>query len=1503
VIARLAIDDFVGIARAKVGTAEFDVAEAAFASLVTSSSSAENSFDIWNAIDREIGKAFGIAPLQTVLVELRANYISALLIRSIEDFKQACKRSPDDGWDRWVIASAEAISRFRLQFARDLCQPEYSFPHSRKDAYLKIRQGTSLMLQGRWPEAYEACHALDILAGQTELAAATKANLKVICGEINLYWFDKPDEAKAFLELAKTLVPAAPDQGRRISAWGDYLKRKRDITSAIESYQAAIDASPLLPFGYAGLGDCAQDEVRFEEAEHQYVRARRQAPGDTLAYARLLKFYGRRGELRAHEEECKRLLAEIAILNPEDEYQACCDLADLFSQDERYADANEWFGKALELDPQRPTGLIAFAASCETHAATLSDPIEKQGELDTAAQAYEKAIRNAPGCYDGYWGLTRLYEKQQNWRKALECYDKAPQWWKEWAEFARSQAAFMRWKLGEFEQAETLLKKDFSDHPDNKSALGILETVASEYFRDKKQPAEGLRLYDEILSRASDIDKPRLHRQLSAFYRDQKEFAKAESELDKARDIDRDPSADARERMLLLNAEGNEHFTEGRYEPAADLYRKAIRLSSDDPIVQSNLGAALAKLKTPEATRNAIDAYRTAQKLGPSGSFAREIGRLEFARDYGDSVLEKIENGVTPIEIELSDDLRGIVASDGANLSDELLSLIEESRRNFRNRYGIVMPGIRFRVGGDLGQRDYRILIQQMPLSSVGHIPANDAAPLTSLMAGIEAALSRNLAEFIGHQEIANLLREIDSNAPDRQHPKRLSALVSVCKGLLTEGVGLSPFERLLDEFDKRYSERGSLQNIVEQIRVLPDFRARLPGTEKGYKVFELGRTVEAELRYAVHRSGRFALLAIEPRQSHKLLKAVRKAIGDSDHSAICVATSELRPLVRLLTETAFPNLPVLSRHELHDHTAIAGLIEIDADDFDGTASLAGFSPGARRRFVTAWDDEAVEREAVPIIVFVNEAYAASLSTEGAGLARDQLLEALESQRSRMFDRQGVVVPRPEIVIDGKLPADAFRIRIDEQDHTVSQGAVDGKTIFCPPGGALLEWAFAHLIRKDAAKFQTTRVTTSTLDFLAASFPLLIESVRNRFTDKRICHLFRLLLDEGISIRDVKRLLENMLTLNGAVGVHVGLERRVVLVPHAENLSVTGGDEAAGDRLSPSHYVEFIRSSLGRYSFDKPSLPLDELRYKLEGMGDWDHRSQHTYIEPSFWNYRNSEESIPRANIVVSREPALHDTVDAAIDSFLSQTGQAVSAMEICDAPASFEFEDHVKGMSCSIRFPVTETTTLRQIHAFRLDDGIRTQLVATMSEDQFPNIKDKMLELLRSLGSGERPLSIAGDRPQQPSEMEDWEIRLQHTYVAPLSSREETDERPRTHSNIVVSRGPNSLDTVADAVAKFLGQIKGSVPNMEICDEPALLEFDDHVKGMQCSIRFPANETVLLRQIHAFRLDGDILTQIVATLSEYEVSQLLDRMAALVRGFRATSNERERSPHLEHLS
>jgi hypothetical protein len=686
------------------------------------------------------------------------------------------------------------------------------------------------------------------------------------------------------------------------------------------------------------------------------------------------------------------------------------------------------------------------------------------------------------------------------------------------------------------------------------------------------------------------------------------------------------------------------------------------------------------------------------------------------------------------------------------------------------------MPGIRFRAGDEnLRRRDYRILIQQIPLLKVGHIPLNDEAPLASLMVGIEAALSRNLAELIGHQEIVDLLRAIDPSTLDGylQHPKRLSALVSTCKGLLVEGVGLSPFESLLDEFDKRYSERGSLQNIVEHIRARPEFHAQLPGTEKGRKVFELSRAFEAEIRYSVYRTGRFALLAIEPRKCRELLKAVSKATADSALSAICVATAELRPLVRLLTETVFPDLPILARHELHDGVAIAGLIGLDAADFDGTA-FSSFLTETVKPFVIAWDDDAMERESVSIVVFINEAFAASLSGEGANSASNQLLKALERQRDHVFDKLGVVVPEPQIVVDAKLASDEFRIRINEREHAVRQGSVDGTTIFCPPGSAPLEWAFVYLIRSNAAHFQTVRVTTSVLDFLSASFPSLIESARKRFTDRHICRILRLLLEEGISIRNLKGLIESMLALNGTIVVDIDLERNFVLIPHADKLSVAN-DEAGGDRLSPSHYVEFIRSCLRQYSFDKPSLALDDLQYELGGTEDWEHRSQHTYIEPNFWNYRTSEGPNPRANIIVSRELNPSDTVDEAIDNFLSRTKRAVPAMEVCDDSASLEFDDHVKGMCCSIRFPATETVTLRQIHAFRLDGDILTQIVATASEDQFSRAADKLLKSVRSFSGGEKPLLARGDLQHQLTGIEDWEFRLQHTYVAPFS-KEKTD-------------------------------------------------------------------------------------------------------------------------------
>ncbi len=74
--------------------------------------------------------------------------------------------------------------------------------------------------------------------------------------------------------------------------------------------------------------------------------------------------------------------------------------------------------------------------------------------------------------------------------------------------------------------------------------------------------------------------------------------------------------------------------------------------------------------------------------------------------------------------------------------------------------------------------------------------------------------------------------------------------------------------------------------------------------------------------------------------------------------------------------------------------------------------------------------------------------------------------------------------------------------------------------------------------------------------------------------------MLRELLDEGISIRDLRGMLESLLSINGTTDVDFG--RFIVFAPRTENLCLA--DSSRGlDGLSPADYSNFVRTTLKKY--------------------------------------------------------------------------------------------------------------------------------------------------------------------------------------------------------------------------------------------------------------------------------------------------------------------------------
>jgi type III secretory pathway component EscV/tetratricopeptide (TPR) repeat protein len=1224
---------FVDVAREMAERAHVEIAAAnrAFEALRSASRKPDGPFELWTAIDEQIGRAEAPA-LQNVLIELRARYVFALNAALIDDVERALQRSLDAGWTKWLEAVAETISLFRLRFAIGLCEAPFAFPNSKRAEAEKIRTAVSRMSQARWPEAYET---LDLVAKQEFLPDAIRAKLLVICGQIQLYHFQSDEGAKRCLDMAKRL---APRDGRVLSGLGDYWRgrKDKDIKRAESYYDQAIETSPTLPHGYIGRGECSEDRQTFDIAESWYQRAIAKAPGSASVYEKLLKLYGRPDQFKSRESDFERIVTKISVLDPEDQYPAYCDLGDIYLHNDRFDEAQEWYEKAIALDPTRPDGHIALAFG-----------YEKQMRMEDAVAEYEKAIEGAPSCYDGYWALTSLYEQQGNWLEALRWYEQAPQWWKEWANLARARVGEMHWKLGELEQAETLLKKDLRDDDNNKSALDVLESIADHYCR-RRQPDEAKRVYREIFEIVGDSYKPTYHnrlgdmhyflsesgqaaeeyrqavaaapnnalsyRNLAGAYRELKEFEKAKKALDAALHIDRNEKADKTERSLLLNAEGNDLYERGDYQQAQTRYAKAIEFSPRDDVLHANLGRALEQMRTPgerkKELEDAIEAFTSGRNLSRSDVYEKDIERLrvqlEFASRYGQQTIGKTPV-VTAIAVEVAKDLIESVVDKtrGGLLSDHVSNLLIDMRWRIKERFGVHLPGVRFRGNeGDLENGSYVIMIMEIPLVLGNVDPKHrffrgSKEDLLSLglmghiIRHLEAVIEDNLVEFLGHQEVAKLVEAEDPGTLERlrANPKKLSALVAVCKGLAAEGVPVRPFAKILEAFERQYSKQRSLQDIVERIRFLPDFRSKLPGNDERLTILPLSRHFEVEIRNSVYRSGAYAVLAMEPERCQSVLAAVRKAVEDNSPAAILVETPDWRPFVRSLIEIEFPHVPVLSRRELKDgfQAKTAGMIDLD------NSEPAGASPFWNRSVETptampedSWENEALESSDAAITVFINEARKDAISIADG--------EPLALMQEGLFYELGIILPQVRVEIDDRLAETEFRISLNKQEYSTSRGLEQTEFLI-----SAVE-KLRELIREHAAMFQTVPVTKYMLDSLSTISPVLIESCRKRFTDQRMCRVLRELLNEEISIRDLRSILESLLSINGTI--NVDLDRYIEFSPHADNLCLVNEERSIGD-LTPADYSNFVRASRKRYISHKftagrSTLPVYLLDRELE---------------------------------------------------------------------------------------------------------------------------------------------------------------------------------------------------------------------------------------------------------------------------------------------------------------
>lgn len=372
---------------------------------------------------------------------------------------------------------------------------------------------------------------------------------------------------------------------------------------------------------------------------------------------------------------------------------------------------------------------------------------------------------------------------------------------------------------------------------------------------------------------------------------------------------------------------------------------------------------------------------KKAKDIGSASGPANEIQAM--AQEQREKKLEdaKKQEGqaqqmlpvVTPIALEVASNLIPLV--EGSTDNNKFLGeMIPMMRDGLFYELGVKFPGIRVRGNeSDLPEGTYIIMINEIPIVS-GQVsldkvlvndtvdrltllnikgeeainPANgsecawisseftsiaEQAGLTTwdaagyMVLHLSSVLRKNSAEFVGIQEVQNMLEQLEQAFPalvKEVVPKAVShfQLTDILRRLVEEEISVRDLRSVLQAL----AEWGQVENdtvmLTEYVRNALKRYISHKYTRGGNTlvVYLLDPQIEETVRSAIQHTQSGSYLALEPEVTQEILTAVRSEVGNLPPTAqnpVILTTMEIRRYFRKLVELEFPHLAVLSYQEL----------------------------------------------------------------------------------------------------------------------------------------------------------------------------------------------------------------------------------------------------------------------------------------------------------------------------------------------------------------------------------------------------------------------------------------------------------------------------------------------------------------------------------------------------------------------------------------------------------
>ncbi len=221
------------------------------------------------------------------------------------------------------------------------------------------------------------------------------------------------------------------------------------------------------------------------------------------------------------------------------------------------------------------------------------------------------------------------------------------------------------------------------------------------------------------------------------------------------------------------------------------------------------------------------------------------------------------------------------------------------------------------------------------------HIAGYTVVDCTTVMAThISEVIRQHSHELIGRQEVQELLDNLAKNYPkliEELVPAILStgSIMRVLQNLLKEGVSIRDLRTILETMADWAPNTNDTDILTEYVRhALSRTISNDLAVEGVIACITLAKAAEDAIQNSIQHKDTGSYLAIDPTIAQRILDGIGEAIVlfDSGNRPTLLATPQIRPYVRSLTERYYPALTVISHNEVTPNLKIRSLGTVTLD-------------------------------------------------------------------------------------------------------------------------------------------------------------------------------------------------------------------------------------------------------------------------------------------------------------------------------------------------------------------------------------------------------------------------------------------------------------------------------------------------------------------------------------------------------------------------------------------